>query len=277
MIEVVSHPADLATWDAGKHPFFYLELYGETRPWVDQTYAEVQPAGPVDSTSQQAVTATPLYRYWWTIGHGVAPQQLDEVWSHLRDDPAARVYLYFPLDKGWRIKELVATVQYLQPVHQQVNWWNQRVEDWKTLLAPLVANVGALASTIPQPMIAGAGSALSTIAKLQVNSVPQVDGFEWSVSKVTMREVEQGVMQGVMWTLPRKMFTELGSRLTGSLALSFIPSQRQGKQGAATGMPRFDPGDILAHTVVRGPDDDIWAPSQTQFVALRIHPQAAES
>lgn len=276
MIEVVSHPTDLAAWDVDKHPF-YFELYGETRPRVDLAFAEVQPPGPVDSISQQAVTATPLYRYWWTIGHGVAPQQLDEVWTRLKDDPAARVYLYFPLDKGWRIKELIATVQYLQPVHKHADWLQQFAADWQAFGAPLVADAGALARLVPAPMIAGAGSALSTIAKLQVNSVPQVDGFEWSVSKVTMREAEHGVMQGVMWTLPRKMFTELGSRLTGSLALSFIPSQRQSDQVATSDGPRFDPGDILAHVVVRGPDNDIWAPSQTQFVALRIHPQAAES
>jgi len=43
-------------------------------------------------------------------------------------------------------------------------------------------------------------------------------------AKVTFGSPEHGgVMQGVVWTLPKSMFAELGGRLTGGLAVSFLP------------------------------------------------------
>jgi len=40
--------ANLAEWKPKEQPF-YLELYGETSPLVDEAYAEVVPAGGTDS------------------------------------------------------------------------------------------------------------------------------------------------------------------------------------------------------------------------------------
>src|SRR5258708_5378711 len=123
MIEVVSWPANLAEWDAREQPF-YLEVFGETSPRVDLTYAEVlQPASAPDGPPPAAAGA-PIYEYWWTIGHPGRPHEMkywwdglgrdpgsDDLWENL-DETAARVYLFFPLGGGWRIKELVATVKY---------------------------------------------------------------------------------------------------------------------------------------------------------------------
>lgn len=266
MIEVSTSPTDLSTWNPDQQPF-YLEVYGETTPLIDMNYAEVQSP---DSDSAKATADIPIYQYWWTIGHSVDPKHVNELWSQL-DDVAARVYLYFPLYYGWRIKELVATVNYLTPVHQQVDWWNKIADGWKNI-SPLVSDASSLAQLVPNPAFAGAASILSTIAKLQINSVPQVDGYDWSVGKVTS-STHLGVMQGVMWTLPKKMFTEMGSRLTGSLALSFIPSLRQQKGTVFNATPNFQPGPILAHAVVYGPQAEIWAPSSVRdFIELQIAP-----
>ena len=116
MIEVVSYPPDLASWDQSKNPF-YLEVFGETEPILDMSYAEVLPSG---SDTAKTTAVTPIYEYWWTIGHGgqapdhhhLWPERPSEkpIWNKL-EDIAARVYLYFPINAGWRIKELVATVK----------------------------------------------------------------------------------------------------------------------------------------------------------------------
>jgi hypothetical protein len=92
------------------------------------------------------------------------------------------------------------------------------------------------------------------MAKVQINSVPQADGFQWSVGKVTFRSAKHGVMQGVMWTLPKKMFAELGGRLTGSLAVSFIPAVLQQEDGQGQTKPEFQRLPILSHAAVYGPD-----------------------
>ena len=47
MIEVKSWPSDLVVWSRipeQQQPPFYLEFFGETEPYLDQTYAEVVPA-----------------------------------------------------------------------------------------------------------------------------------------------------------------------------------------------------------------------------------------
>jgi len=135
MIEVVSYPTDLSTWDPTVAALqgegvskvskeFYLELYGETTPVVDMDYAQVLPAGNPDGTPQTA-QAAPIYEYWWTVGHGGFSEHREHFWDHLgaqaqdhdiwhdlNDETAARVYVFFPIDAGWRVKELISTVKY---------------------------------------------------------------------------------------------------------------------------------------------------------------------
>jgi hypothetical protein len=165
----------------------------------------------------------------------------------------------------------VATVKYLTPFPQQANWWTKVADDWKQI-SPLVDDASKLAAAVPNPAFTGAASLLSTIARLQINSVPQTDGFDWSVGKVSFGS-RLGVMQGVMWTLPPKMFTELGGRLTGSVAVTFIPSQVQ-TAGVVGSQPRFQQQPILAHAVVYGPGDPIWVPGQHDFIELAVAPKS---
>ena len=66
VITVASHPPDLASWDQRADPY-YLEVFGEIEPVLDMTHAEVLPPG---RSAAQTTAATPVYEYWWTIGHG---------------------------------------------------------------------------------------------------------------------------------------------------------------------------------------------------------------
>jgi len=278
MIEAVSFPWPLASWNT-REPPFYLEFYGETSPVVDRTFAEVYPAAgsdPAAPASAAAATGAPIYQYWWTIGHSAERGEFERIWSQLQAEVAARVYVFFPLSGGWRIKELVATVNYLHPFRQHTSWRQLFADDWKTLVAPTVAEAGSLAGLVPNPAFAGASALLGTIAKLQVNSVPQVADFAWSVGKITATQAPYGVLQGIMWTLPKRMFTDLGSRLTGSIALSFIPSHVQQVGVVEQGVPPLQSLPVLAHAVVYQPNgmtEDIWVPGLQRFVELQIEPR----
>lgn len=248
MIEVVSYPADLMDWDAGsaEQPF-YFELYGEGRPRVALDFSQVLPVGQ-DDGSPQTNAPLPIYEYRWTIGHSGA-SQLDSLWTKLRD-PAARIFLYFPINRGWRVKELVATVKYLTPVPEQEKWL-QKVSQLSQEVSPFIADVAAIARMVPTAPFPEVASILSTIAKLQINSVPRVEGFEWSVSKTSYKS-SYGLMHGIQWTIPQKMFQQLGARLTGSVAVSFISSLIQqnysvfdeGKEAA------FQQGTLLARAEI---------------------------
>ncbi|HMD45495.1 MAG TPA: hypothetical protein VKG43_05015 [Acidimicrobiales bacterium] len=281
MIEVVSHPADLTTWDQDAEPF-YLELFGETQPLLDMAYAEAFHPRADGDTEQ--VSGAPVYEYWWTIGHGGHGPEQHHLWSRRAKgtlwttlaNPAARVYLYFPIHGGWRIKEVVATVKYLSPVQDQKTWSEKAAAEWRNL-EPVMQDAGSLAASLrPIPGVgmvaAGAAPVLTTLSKLRVNSVPQgVDGFEWYVDKVTFGSPRRGgVYQGVSWTLPPKMVQLLGGRLTGSIAISFVPSRRQAVGGptwAPTALP------VLAHAAVYADGETVWVPADNQFVELVVAPR----
>lgn len=284
-IESASYPSDLATWDGKAQPF-YFEIFGETSPLLDTAYAEVVPAGSGEDASAQSTQPAPVYEYWWTIGHGGhGPEHSRlprlyrrprDLWSRL-PDPAAHVYLFFPMGGGWRVKELAATVKYMSPIAKEHSFWETASRDWQAI-QPFVADAASLAS-VAQP-VAGAAAAssakvLSAMAQLKLSSVPAVKGFEWSAAKVAFGHEGRGVAQGVMWTLPPSMFTQLGGRLTGSLAVSFIPDREQSDGQRDPAPPPPDPQDLLAHAVVYDPDGhDHWAPAKRHFVHLQIAPRA---
>jgi hypothetical protein len=278
VITVASFPADLGQWDQDEHPY-YLEVFGEAEPMLDMTHAEVVPVGGSAAT---AATATPIYEYWWTIGHGGSkPQhrhlfenrQKVDLWHRL-EDIAARVYLYFPISGGWRTQELAASAKYLSPVMHQSDWTDKAAEQWQRM-QPILAGAGQAASALGVlpgvgMVAAGAAPVLSAISKLQVNAVPQgVKGFDWYVEKVTVpAAARHGVMQGVVWAIPKEMFELLGGRLTGSLALSFIPSAAVGQTAwAAQALP------MLAHAAVYAEGETCWVPAKNQFVQLPLSPR----
>jgi hypothetical protein len=112
MITVASFPADLGKWDQDEHPY-YLEVFGEAEPVLDMAHAEVMPVG---GSAAASASPTPIYEYWWTIGHGGSKPQHRHLFEsrkkvdlwHRLEDIAARVYLYFPISGGWRTQELAA-------------------------------------------------------------------------------------------------------------------------------------------------------------------------
>lgn len=286
VIEVASWPPDLAQWNPATEPF-YLEFFGETSPVLDTAQAEVLPAGKADP---QTSSPAPVYEYWWTLGHpGAAPhreqwagligedlgndERREPVWENLRDDVAARVYLYFPVRTGWRVREIVATVKYLTPVHQQQAWWTQVGQDLK-LLQPLVADAGSIAGLIPGG--ATPSKWLDTISKMQIGSVPQSKEFPWSVEKVTFGGNGEDVMQGVAWNLPASLLRAQGGRMTGSLAVSIMPATKQVGDGADRVAPATTGAPAKAHAgVYPRHGGAIWlpGPDARRFIDLLITPQ----
>lgn len=154
------------------------------------------PAGESDAATIQA---TPIYEYWWTIGHGGSKPEHRHLFGdrakldlwHRLEDVAARVYLYFPISGGWRVQELAASAKYLSPVQHQSDWTDRAAQEWQRM-QPILAGAGQAASALGAvpgvgTVAAGAAPILSAIAKLQVGSVPQgVKGFDWYVEKVTV-------------------------------------------------------------------------------------------
>jgi len=247
---------------------------------LDMANAEVIPAGGSDAAT---TNATPIYEYWWTIGHGGSKPEHRHLFGarakldlwHRLEDVAARVYLYFPISGGWRVQEFAASAKYLSPVQHQSEWTDKAAQEWQRM-QPILAGAGQAASALGVvpgvgTVAAGAAPILSAIAKLQVGSVPQgIKGFDWYVEKVTVPAAHShGVMQGVVWAIPKEMFELLGGRLTGSLAVSFIPT-------AATAEEEWQPQPLplLAHAAVYAKGETCWVPAQNQFVELLLSPKA---
>jgi hypothetical protein len=278
VITVASFPKDLGTWDQNEHPY-YFEVFGEAEPLLDMTHAQVIPPGGATAASASPI---PIYEYWWTIGHGGSKPQHRRLFQsrkkldlwHRLEDVAARVYLYFPISAGWRTQELAASAKYLSPVANQSDWTAKAAADWQRM-QPILTGAAQAASALGVvpgvgAVAAGAAPILSAMSKLQVNAVPQgVKGFDWYVEKVTVpAAAKHGVMQGVVWTIPKEMFQLLGGRLTGSLALSFIPA-------AAIGQSSWEPRPMpmLAHAAVYADGHASWVPAQNRFIELPLSPQ----
>ena len=237
---------------------------------------------PPGGATAASTGPTPIYEYWWTIGHGGSrPQHRHlfesrkklDLWHRLKDI-AARVYLYFPISGGWRMQELAASAKYLSPVAHQSDWTEKAAADWQRM-QPILAGAGQAASTLEVvpgvgTVAAGAAPILSAMSKLQVGTVPQgVKGFDWYVEKVTVpAAAHHGVMPSVVWAIPKEMFELLGGRLTGSLALSFIPV-------ATTGQASWEarPLPILTHAAVYADGQASWVPAHNQFVELPLSPR----
>ncbi len=281
MIEYVSSPSRLSDWNPPDTPF-YFEIFGETSPVLDTKSAEVIPAGKTDPSS---ASSAPVYEYWWTLGHPGAATHQDQwvdimarpqprnppLWEQL-EDIAARVYLYFPVSFGWRVREIMATVKYLTPIHQQTSWWTQAGNDLK-LLEPLAGDAGDIAKLVPGGTTVS--NWLTTVSKLQLSSVPQSKDFPWNVEKVTNGGHGREVLQGVVWNLPNSLMVAQGGRMTGSLAVSVIPACDQGQD--PTGQEAKEGGMMQAHAEVYPKDRDkilIPGPNGWDFIQLKITPVA---
>lgn len=180
----------------------------------------------------------------------------------------------------------MATVKYLDPVPAQRDFWMKAMQDWGAL-QPLARDARSLAGALrPQVGVPGKGAVttLNALAELKPSSVPQGAGVDWSAGKVTFGHKDDdhpdraGVMQGVVWRPPAKMFTELGGRLAGSLAVSFIPCGLQQSDGAPAKDPTCEPRAILAHAAVHSKDGTPhWMPNDRSFIRLQVAPQAPEN
>jgi hypothetical protein len=257
-IETVSHPLNLAEWNANKEGCapFYLELMGETSPALDGGFVQLAAeTGDGRTTTSQAS----VYEYWWTIGHEGRPggasgsrvqkwlgrSSQDWIWDRL-EDHAGVVYVFFPTDHGWRVNEVAAAVKYMSPVPHDPTF-TERASSAISTAEPLLEDASKLVGLV-QPVIGDVASkaaqSLDVLAQMKINQIPQVGGYEWAVAKVTTVSESGGVSYGLMWTLPKLMFEELGGRITGSVAVSFIPVTKQGDEAKTA-----EPGRVRAQVL----------------------------
>ena len=298
-VEAVSFPEDLKGWDPEQQPF-YFELLGETTPVLDATQGEL---AAVSGTAGSG-SGTRIFEYVWTIGHpGVsqhrpsthrvghgAAQAFEETetrtpefWHRLKD-PAAEVHVYFPQAGNWRVSELGATVKYLSPLPEEESFLDKVAKDAQ-LMQPVATAVGQLANVAAPgvgSVVSGSARVVAALAQMKMNSVPQTAGFPWSVTK-TVRRIrtkqtgrDEEPMAGVAWSLPKSMFEELGGRISGSVAVVFVPVRTQIAASTQKEPGQPEPRHVVAHAVVRTEREPVWAPGRDRYIELRLAPTAPE-
>ncbi len=272
----------------------YFELLGECDPLIDL----------------KGMNATTRYEYCWTLGltesddqasdgapapgqegisqesrildflHGPKskdPLKPDLRWGHHLSDPAADIYVLFPIYEGWRVQELIATVKYLLPPPPQHAAWLDQVDHLLQSTQPLVNSIGSLMQTAggvtAQPEISAAGAMLSAIAKARINNVPTAKdgGYDWFVAKESFLK-NDNALEGIKWRIPKQMLIELGGRLTGSVSVSFLQAKTQ--------EPKQNMGmyhGICARAVIyTGPpkDQKLWIPGEDKlYLELNVVPR----
>jgi hypothetical protein len=230
-MQYVMWPSDIDQWNREEDHFFYLEVFGETSPTITSGCAHTARAMENESPNHNTDLA-PLYEYFWSIGFVDLDRKCGpETWGGELADTAAEVYLYFPTTGGWRIKELLATIKYLCPAAEHSSLLQEAADLFATA-QPIIedaSKLAAIGSGLPEigPVAASAATLLDVLAKLKITSVPPSHDYKWSVQKVTEYKRGEGLLHGVKWTIPKKLFIEFGARLTGSIALNVIPTSLQ--------------------------------------------------
>ena len=283
VIEVDScHPSDWNTWNSSSlQP--YLELYGETHPFICTNLTETLPAHSMNNDPQMNAVA-PIYEYFWTIGisehlYAMFAQHLEnvverEVHSFWHPDTGVEVTLYFPLTGGWRVESVVASIRYVRPLPHHDNLVKKVADYWDTV-APIVGKVAELTKGLDIPGVSTSASLINTLAKVPITSLPPVEGLPWTLTRVTGYLASE-IRDGVRWTLPKKLFYVLGSRLTGSIAVYFHPAQsRQQQETVSNNQLTVQTRTILAQAVVH--DDGKRLPNiekdGKEYIELDVSPR----
>lgn len=173
------------------------------------------------------------------IGHNSKQESMDfsDSMPGLEHDGVAQVLLFFPRNAGWRARELAASIKYLPPVAAQKSLLQEASKDL-AIVQPIIGLAGVAATAVGPvagPAASDTGRLLEGIAKARINNVPRVAGFEWSVAKVTRwikcegadSEGSGAIHDGIVFNLPQTMFSDLGSRIEGSLTVSLVKAPVQ--------------------------------------------------
>lgn len=114
MIEVDKiHPINWDSWNLNSS-MPYLELYGETQPFICTNLTETLPANAMNNDPIM-IAGPPIHKYFWTIG---IPKHLYDRMNS-RHDIKAEVTVYFLLTADWRVEEIVATIKFVRPLPHQ--------------------------------------------------------------------------------------------------------------------------------------------------------------
>lgn len=293
MIEYVTWPPNLGDWTPGVDHCFYFEMFGETSPRLTPAYTQI-PLPEETGGLKYGTNLAPLYEYYWSLGYIEVDEKCGlDSWCGELGDTAANVYLYFPSAGGWRIEELVATIKYLCPAREHASHLQDAAQMFQTA-QPIVEDASKLAGAVGSVLLPGVGSIaagavpiaastaalLDVVARLKVTSVPPAGDYEWCTQKVTQHVQGEGLLHGIKWTIPKKLFVEFGSRLTGSIAVNIIPSVLQPPSGEsdcvepkrlpirAKAAMKMHPGHFH-----RSDCQSVWLPPD-RYLELEIEPQA---
>lgn len=196
------------TWgqvNSGDSRHSFLELVGERTP-----IENVITTGPGISDPEY------LYEYQWTLSypHPKSPHRLGPS-DHTT--AGATVQMLFPFGTGWRVTEHVATIKHFSPLEVEDALRQKLARDW-TEIAPVLASAGKVAADVTGvPQI---GRVAQEVARLKATSIPQTDESHWFL-KAVHGEIAQTSYQGFEWELSRGLLRSCGTRISGSLLVSF--------------------------------------------------------
>jgi hypothetical protein len=284
VIEYVTWSGNSPHWGHGEDHIFYLEILGEATPRMTPAYTQL-PIPERHEASRHSTNLAPVYEYYWSIGY-IDPDKKcgPETWGGELANTAAEIYLYFPTIGGWRIEELLATVKYLCPGREHSSLLQNAAHMFSTA-QPIVDDASKLATASGVPgvglLAASTASLLDVIGRLKLTSVPPEGDYKWCVQKVDEYIKDEGLLHGVKWTIPKKLFVEFGSRLTGSIAVNVIPAIRQAPSAAPDHiqlrrLPIRAAAVMYPHARHSKGNEPIKLPPDGRFLELEIEPRALE-
>jgi hypothetical protein len=202
--------AEKAESDALLEEGYWLELSGEEHPLI----SPLSERG--SGTPGPTVPADPhLYEYRWTYEYPGPLCGRSGRAQRAHDDFCIR--LWCPVVPGWRVTELMATVEHLRPAEHEEDLRAQLAKDWRDL-APMISTGAQVAGDVAG--VPEIGSVARAIARSKVTSVPQTTSTRWFVTRVNT--THSGTRwRGTEWHLPIPLLDAAGQRISGHLLVAF--------------------------------------------------------
>jgi hypothetical protein len=137
VIEYILWPPNIDKLSPEEDYSFYFEVFGEVSPRIASEYTQV-PLPEEDAGFKQCVNFAPMYEYYWSLGFVDLDGKCGpDTWGGELAQTAAEVYLYFPTTGGWRVEEMLATINICAQVESIFRTLKMRLR-CSRLLSPLL-------------------------------------------------------------------------------------------------------------------------------------------
>jgi hypothetical protein len=197
--------------------FGCLKILGETEPKLSELSIILK--------KEEKIFETFIYEYIWSlailppIGYNKDINWVDELENVL-------VQIYFDTkDTGYSVRVLSGT---LKPFLMTKKSYSDALCDFGLKYGATVTK--GIGGFISSGQIEKVGEIMDMLANVEKDVVPSSHAYPWYLKSIVARDIDNGPLYGIEWTIGRNAFFNIGNCLTGGMEMIFIQSSNMEKK-----------------------------------------------